>query len=302
METRGRKKRRLQAMGRFGFWDIVIYALLVFGALLCLLPLLNMVAISFSDASAANAGLVVFWPIRTTTASYQEILKDSSFFQAFLVSVKRVFLGWLVSIVLMILMAYPLSKEKKEFRLRTPVTWIMIFTMLFSGGLIPTYLTVRALGLIDTIWALVLPGSVYAGNTVLMMRFFRNIPKEMDEAALVDGAGPLRTLVEIYLPVCLPGIATLSLFVIVGHWNEFFAGLIYMKDSAHYPLQTYIRSLTVQLDFMSMSPEEIEQRLKVSSQTFNAAKIVVSMVPILILYPFLQRYFVQGLTLGSVKG
>ncbi|MDW7657364.1 MAG: carbohydrate ABC transporter permease [Bacillota bacterium] len=203
---------------------------------------------------------------------------------------------------IMILMAYPLSKEKGEFRSRNIFMWMMVFTMLFSGGLIPTYMTIRSLNLIDSIWALVLPSSVSAGNTIILMRFFRNNPKEIEEAAIVDGAGAMRILLTIILPISLPAIATLSLFVIVYHWNDFFAGMIYINDPAKYPLQTYIRSLTVDINFDHLSVEEIEEQLKISSRTFNAAKIVVSMVPILCIYPFLQRYFVKGLVLGSVKG
>jgi putative aldouronate transport system permease protein len=180
--------------------------------------------------------------------------------------------------------------------------WIAVLTMLFNGGLIPTYIAVQRYGLIDSYLALVLPYVVSVYNMVIMMNFFRGVPKELEEAAAIDGAGAWRTLFEVYLPVSLPTIATITLFTIVWHWNDFFAGLIYINNPDNYPLQTYIRSLTVKIDYTSISdPRVLAERLKVSGITFNAAKIVVSMIPIICVYPFLQRYFVSGLVMGSVK-
>ncbi|NLG24671.1 MAG: carbohydrate ABC transporter permease, partial [Clostridiales bacterium] len=139
-------------------------------------------------------------------------------------------------------------------------------------------------------------------NTILMMNFFRGIPRELDEAAAIDGASPWRILFTIYLPISLPVIATLALFCMMWHWNDYFTGLIYINDAAKYPLQTYIRNLTVDMDFDTMSHEELIQRMEIGAITFNAAKIVISMIPVMVVYPFLQKYFVKGLVLGSVKG
>lgn len=283
-------------------WKILIYVFVGLSGMICVLPVLNMVAISFSDSSAAAAGMVYFWPVKFTMASYQYMLEEGSFFQAFLVSAVRVLVNTPLCMAVIILMAYPLSKEKKDFRFRNGFMWYAVVTMLFSGGLIPTYMVVKEVGLIDSFWALILPGLVSVYNMILMMNFFRGVPRELDEAATIDGAGPLAILCKIYLPISLPALATIGLFSIVGAWNDYFSGLIYLNTASKYPLQTYIRQLVVQVDFSSFtSPEALMERMKVSGITFNAAKIVVSMVPVLCIYPFLQRYFVTGLVMGSVK-
>jgi putative aldouronate transport system permease protein len=297
-----RPKRRKDLLNPFGFWDVVIYALLLSMAFLCLMPVLNMFALSFSAASAADAGIVYFWPVRFTLAAYEEIVREGTYFRAFGISVLRVVLGLTVSMFFMVTMAYPLSKPKADFRFRPFFSWTLVFTMLFGGGMIPTYMVMRSYGLLDTIWVLVLPGCVAAGNTTLMMKFFSAIPSEMEEAAEVDGAGVVRTLVQLYLPMSVPSLATMSLFVIVGHWNAYFDGLLYISKNINYPLQTYIRSLTINVDLSTLSVDEMEHYLLITARNFNAAKIVVSMVPVLLVYPFLQRYFVKGLVLGAVKG
>jgi ABC-type glycerol-3-phosphate transport system permease component len=182
--------------------------------------------------------------------------------------------------------------------------WILVFTMLFHGGLIPWYLTIKNLELLDTIWALVLPGAVPVYNIILLMNFFRNLPKELMEAAEIDGAGPWYIMARIFVPLSLPAIATVTLFSIVGHWNSFFDGLVLMNSQDNYPLQTYIQTLVVQINaemMATMSTDQLVDLMKISNRTFNAAKIIVSMIPIVLLYPFIQRFFIHGLTLGSVK-
>jgi len=181
--------------------------------------------------------------------------------------------------------------------------WIAVFTMLFHGGLIPTYIIIKSYGLIDTFWVLVLPLVLNVFNMIIMMNFFKGVPHELEEAAIIDGAGVLRTMVSVYLPVSLPSLATITLFTVVNHWNDFFYGLIYINNPENYPLQTYIRSLTLPVSMITstMSQEEAEEYLKIAGITFNAAKIVVTMLPIMVVYPFLQKYFVSGLVLGSVK-
>ena len=283
-------------------WKILIYVVVGLSAIICVLPVLNMVAISFSDSSAAAAGMVYFWPVRFTLSSYRYMLEEGSFFQAFKVSVIRVLVNTLLSMSITILMAYPLSKEKKDFRFRNGFIWYAVVTMLFSGGLIPTYMVVKETGLIDSFWSLILPGLVNVYNMILLMNFFRGVPRELDEAATIDGARPLAILWKIYLPVSLPALATIGLFTIVGAWNDYFTGLIYLNTASKYPLQTYIRQLVVKVDYSSFTtPEVMAERMKISGITFNAAKIVVSMVPVLCIYPFLQKYFVTGLVMGSVK-
>lgn len=266
-------------------------------------PLLNTLAISLSDKSAIFSGKIRFWPVGFTLTSYEMLLGEQGFFRAFGVSLVRVILGGGINFVLTVLMAYPLSKRRERFRARNAYMWIIAFTMIFNGGMIPTYMTVRALGILDSIWALVLPSAVQSYNIILLMNYFRSLPKEIEEAAMIDGAGPWRSLVSVFLPVSLPCLATITLFSIVGHWNTFFDGLIYMNRPENYPLQTYIQQMVISMNSINLNdPNQLSILLQTSQQTLNAAKIFVSMLPILLIYPLLQRYFVTGITLGSVKG
>lgn len=291
-------------MKKFTLYDMIIIVFLSLIAFTCVIPILNSLAISFSDKTSAAAGRVVFIPINFNISSYSQILKEGSFFRAFWVSTKRVALGGAVNIILIVLTAFPLSKESNVFRARNIYMWILVFTMLFSGGLIPNFILVKSLGLLDTLWALVLPGAVPVFSVILLMNFFKNLPKSMEEAAVVDGANPFTILTKIFIPLAMPSIATVALFSIVGHWNAFFDGKIYINTLKNQPLSTYIQSLTVVLNMQalqSMRPDEIIRRLEMSNLTFNSAKVIVSMIPILVIYPLLQRYFVTGIVMGAVK-
>ncbi|MCJ8013630.1 carbohydrate ABC transporter permease [Paenibacillus sp. KQZ6P-2] len=284
--------------------DIGIYLFLTLVFCISLFPLWYTVALSFSDKSAANAGIVSLWPVGFNLSSYRIILEDHKFFSAFFVSVKRVVIGGAINLILTVLMAYPLARDRSMFPGRNMYMWFLVFCMLFSGGLIPLYMTIAELHMLDSIWALVLPGAVPIFNVILIMNFFRNLPKELEEAAIVDGSGPLHTLVRIFIPVSLPALATVTLFSIVGHWNAFFDGLIYMNKPDNYPLQTYIQQLVVRIDpelLSSLTTDQLIQLLKASDKTLNSAKLVVAMIPLLLIYPFLQKYFIHGIVLGSVK-
>lgn len=281
--------------------DWILRVILLIAALSCLIPILNTVAISFSSKVYANE--VFLLPEGFTTASYKEILKDEQFLRSFWVSVKKVVIGSTLQMLMTILMAYPLSKSRRIFPARGHYMRVIIVCMLFSGGTIPWYLVIKMLGLIDSFWALVLPGCVNISNTIIMMNFFKGLPPSMAESAAIDGATPLTTLFRIYVPLSTPSIATLSLFTIVGHWNGYFDGMILINDPKKMPLQTYIQSLVADISnkINSMTPEEILQYSQISNMTFNAAKIVVAMVPVMVIYPVLQKYFVKGLVMGAVK-
>lgn len=281
--------------------DVMLIALLAGISLLCILPIWYTLAVSLSQNSAASAGLVRLWPIGFNLNSYREIMGDRQFFNSFGISLQRVVLGAGLSFIVTVLMAYPLSKSTKDFRLRNVFMWVLVFTMLFNGGLIPWYQTVRNLGLINNIWALVLGHSVPMFNVILVVNYFRNLPKELEEAALVDGAGPWYILFKVFVPLAVPVLATVTLFSIVYHWNEFFNGLVLMSNQKNYPLQTYIQQMVVVIDASTMDTEQLKRLSELSNQTLNAAKIFIAMIPILIVYPFLQRYFIHGITLGSVK-
>lgn len=285
------------------FITVIAYIIVIFMALLCLIPIINTVAVSLSGKIAATSGLVSFWPVDFTLVSYQEIMKDEQFFRSFFNSIARVLLGGVINLFMIITMAYPLSKNSKQFPQKNIFMWFIIFTMLFSGGLIPSYILVSKLNLLDTIWALVLPGAVPVFNVILLMNYFKGIPDELDEAARIDGASQFTVFLKIYLPLSVPCIATVALFTLVGHWNSFFDGIIYINSISKIPLQTYIQQLTADVrEMSSMSVDEIKALSQISTKTFNAAKVFVTMIPILVVYPFLQRYFVTGLVMGSVKG
>lgn len=278
--------------------NFVILTLLV---LSCLLPLWYTLCVSLSGKAAVAGGLVSFWPVDFTLSSYQAIIKDMGFLRSAFVSLQRVVFGTVFSLAVMLLMAYPLSKNKREFKYRNIFMWILIFCFLFNGGLVPWYITMKNYGLINTMSGLVLCGGVPVFHVILVMNFFRNIPKSLEEAAVVDGAGPWKILAQIILPISKPVIATVALFTIVNYWNEFFQGLVLATSEEMYPLQTYIQQMVVTLNMSNMSLEQYQKMSQLSNEGLNAAKIFVAMIPVLLIYPFLQKYFISGITLGAVK-
>ncbi|MHB9295091.1 putative aldouronate transport system permease protein [Pillotina sp. SPG140] len=282
----------------FNYFNIALMGVLAFS---CLYPIWYALCLSISDKAAANSGLVTFYPIGFTLQSYREIMKDSMFFNSFWISIQRTVLGTGVTLLMLIVMAYPLSKPKREFKPRGIIMWVVIFCMLFNGGTIPWYITVRNYHLIDSIWALVLGGSLPVFNLILMVNFFRAIPRDLEEAAVVDGAGPWKILFMVIVPCSIPVLATIILFTGVYHWNEFFQGLVLTTSEKHYPLQTYIQQLVVNIQASTLSQDQIENLFKLSNKSLNAAKVFIAMIPMLVVYPFLQRYFISGIMLGAVK-
>lgn len=281
-------------------FGIVITTLLIILGLICLLPLLHVIALSLSSKTAAVAGKVSFFPVDLTLASFQYLLKDNRFFQAFFVSTERVILGGGINAACTILMAYPLSLETEEFPARERYMWFLIFCMLFGAGLVPWYFVIKETHLLNTIWALVIPTAVPIYNVILLMNFFRNQPKAIKESAKIDGVNAMQMMLKICVPLAKPAIATVTLFSIVGHWNSFFDGMILINSPSKVPLQTYIQSLAINMsDTSKLSTEQLINMM--SQKTFNSAKIVIATLPILVIYPFMQKYFVTGITLGSVK-
>ncbi|MDO4336719.1 MAG: carbohydrate ABC transporter permease [Eubacteriales bacterium] len=279
----------------------IFVVILILLALSCLLPLLYNLAVSFSSKEAAEAGLVSFWPVDFTVSAYKEIMGEKAFFVSFLTSVKRVALALLITLPVLTMAAYPLAKTKKEFGPRNIILWIFVFCMLFSGGTIPWYIVMKSYGLTNSVFGLAICGGIPVFNLILMVNFFQDIPKELEEAAMVDGAGAWYTLTHIVVPLSKPVLATIALFTIVTHWNDFFQGLVLSTGEKYYPLQTYIKQLIFQVDTSTMTSEQVKQASMMSNTTLNAAKIFISMIPVLCIYPFLQKYFVSGITLGGVK-
>jgi putative aldouronate transport system permease protein len=280
-------------------FNLVVLGLL---ALLCLFPILHILALSLSSATAAASGRVTIWPVEFTTQSYQFVLKNSAFAKSFLISLLRVLVGTPVNMILTILVAYPLSRSRAEFRGRDFFAWFFLVTVLFSGGLIPWYMVIRQTGLIDSFWALIIPSALPVFNVILVANSFKSIPKELEEAAAMDGAKHWTILFRILLPLSLPVLATVTLFVAVSHWNSWFDGLILMNSPAKYPLQSYLQTVVINPDPRMLTERDLALLKIISNHTTRAAEIFIAMVPILLIYPFLQRYFTTGIKLGSVKG
>ncbi len=286
-------------------FTVLNYLLLTVSAILCIFPIIHVLALSFSSSSAATAGLVKLLPIEFNLKSYEYALGKSEFIASFVVSIKRVVLGASLNMLLTILAAYPLSKERHEFPMRNFYAWFFFITIIFSGGLIPWYMVIKETGLLNSIWALVLPGAIPVFNVIILLNFFRQLPKEIGESAYVDGASYWTVLFRIYLPLSTPALATLVLFVTVGHWNSWFDGLILMNSPTNYPLQSYLQTVVVTRDTTVLahaSQAELEILKTISDRTTKAAQIFIAAFPILCVYPFLQKYFVKGIVLGSVKG
>ena len=291
---------------KFGIRQFIIYTIVILLTLSCLIPMLNVVSLSLSSSAAVAGNKVGLWPVELTTAAYERIVSDTQFWRSFGISVFRVFASLIINLFMIVTLAYPLSKSKRFFRARGFFMSLILFAMLFNGGMIPTYLIIKNLGMINSVWSLILPGAVPIGSVILVMNFFRGVPKSLEESAWLDGANPWNILTKIYIPISLPSLATVSLFSIVGSWNDFMSGLIYMTKVENYPLMTYIQSLSVNIaetlqNSAGMSSEQLQSLLAVSDRNLNAAKIVVAIVPLLLIYPFLQKYFVHGIVVGAVK-
>lgn len=281
--------------------DAVIYVVLGLFALATLFPLYYVMIMSVTPYTEVlrNGGFIIF-PVKYTFHAYQEILSSQRIPDALWLTVKITALGTLMNLTVTTLLAYPLSKRSIGGR-----NWILmaiVFTMLFNGGIIPLYLVVRGLGLYNTIWALVVPGMVSTFNMLIMKTYFEGLPQEVEEAAKMDGCGDFATLFRIVLPLSAPIMATIGLFYGVNHWNEYFKGIIYVSDRELYPMQVVLRN-------MIQSPS-VSQELSINSmlvsqlppETVKMATVVVTIIPVLIVYPFLQRFFIKGMLIGSIKG
>jgi putative aldouronate transport system permease protein len=276
------------------------YILLLIIGISCFFPLLHIMALSISSQSAIMSGKVVVIPVEMTGNSFGILIKGTPIVNAFKNSVIITFVGVALSMFATILAAYPLSRS--YFIGRKFFTMFCVFTMLFSGGLIPSYLVVKSLGLVNTYGALWLPGMVSTYNMLIMRTFFKNIPNELEEAARIDGCGEVQLIFRIFLPLSLPVMATLSLFYGVSYWNAFMSVLIYIVSTAKYNLSVLINNMIRNQTFLTQSYVSAEELVTVTPEGVRAAGIMVMVIPMLIVYPLLQQYFVKGTMLGSIKG
>lgn len=280
------------------------YIMLTVLLVMVLYPLIYIVSCSFSSGDALMSGKVKLFPVDLTLQSYQAVFKYQSIWTGYRNAIIYAIVGTVISMVLTLFAAYPLSRS--DFRGKKIFTVIILFTMMFSGGLIPTYLLVKNLGLMDSIWAVVLPGAVNAYNIIVARTFFANtIPKELQEAAEMDGCSDFRFFIKIVIPLSAPIIAVLSLWVIVGLWNSYFGPMIYLNSQEKYPLQLVLRRILllsqVNLNQSSIDPETIRKN-QYLSEMLKYGTIIISTLPLMVIYPFVQKYFVKGVMIGSVKG
>lgn len=283
----------------FRIGSIMNYSILTLFGLMTLFPLLHVLAQSLSSQVAVVSNRVTIFPVDFQIGAYKLLLQDKAFYQAFGVSLFRMIAGVLLNMTLTSLMAYSLSKQSLQGR--SLIMNLVIFTMLFQGGMIPSFLLLKELYLLDTIWALLLPSAISAFNLILLKNFFQSVPDSMEESAKIDGAGHATILWKIFIPLSMPSIATLSLFYAVMHWNSYFDAVMYISNQNLNPLQVYLRNMIV-LNDSNIDLTNNTGLFLVAPETMKAATIIASVLPMIIVYPFVQRYFVKGVMLGALKG
>jgi len=280
----------------FDYVNIIVLGML---GLLSVIPFLHVIAKSISDESAVLAGKVGLLPHGFSLTSFSYVLLESRFFGALGITTLVTIVGTLGSLLITVLAAYPLSKT--DFKARKGILGLYVFSMLFYGGIVPSYMLMKSLGLLDTVWAMILPLLVIPFNLLVVKTFFEQLPESLEESAKMEGAGDWRILFSIVLPISLPVMATIGLFYGVGYWNSYFHPLLFISKVELKPLTLYLMEMisatSEQLERMSF-----EERLGISTEGVRSAAIILSVIPVLAIYPFLQKYFVKGLTIGSVKG
>ncbi|WP_062108280.1 carbohydrate ABC transporter permease [Bacillus niameyensis] len=284
-------------------FNVANYIFLTIILLLVLYPLIFVLSASLSNPALVLKGEMWLWPKEFTLESYVKVFENKGILNGFYNTFKYTIIGTTINVVLTIMAAYPLSR--KDFRGRNLIMAMFVFTMFFSGGLIPTYLLIQSLGMIDTLWVMVIPNAVAVWNIIIMRTFFQStIPEELRESAMLDGCGNMGILLKIVLPLSLPVIAVMVLFYAVGHWNSYFQALIYLQSRDNFPLQLILREILIQgqTDDLIQGTEETLIKQQLSVEGLKYAVLIVSAIPMLILYPFLQRYFVKGIMIGSIKG
>jgi putative aldouronate transport system permease protein len=296
-----RRPRRIKDSGTDRIFMVVVYVLLATFLAIVLVPLLYILASSFSSPGAVSSGQVLLWPVDFTLRGYQVALGDAQILTGFGNSLFYTMAGTLISIILTVAIAYPLSR--KDLFGRRFVTGFIVFTMMFSGGLIPTYLVVQSLGMLDTRWSLLIPNAIAVWQVIIATTFFRtSIPDELYEAAQLDGTSDLRFLWSIVLPLSKPLIAVIALMYAIAQWNSYFDALLYLKTDDLYPLQLVLRNILI----LNTSGQGMDAGIMIERQQLASllkySLIVISTVPVLLIYPFVARYFNKGIMIGAVKG
>lgn len=284
-------------------FDIINYFLLAIVLTIVLYPLIFVAVASISNPAAVVKGEVWLLPKDINFTGYEKVFANKEILNGYMNTILYTVVGTIVNVGMTILAAYPLSR--KDFRGRNIFTALFVFTMFFSGGLIPTYLIVKDLGMTNTMWALIIPNAVAVWNIIIMRTFFQqSIPFEIQESAQMDGCGNFKILLRIILPLSMPILAVMTLFYSVAHWNSFFSALIYLTERDKYPLQLFLREILIQSNMQDMiqTSEESLAKTIMEAESIKYALVIVANLPILMLYPFLQRYFVKGMVIGAIKG
>ncbi|WP_054958486.1 carbohydrate ABC transporter permease [Paenibacillus dakarensis] len=279
------------------------YVMLTIVLIIVLYPLIYVVSASFSSSSAVLSGKVWLWPVEPTLEGYQAVFKNKMVVKGFMNTIFYTLAGTAINLILSVMAAYPLSR--KDFRGRNFFMLLFVFTMLFNGGLIPTYLIVKNLGMIDTVWSMLIPAALSVWNVIIMRTYFQTtIPDELLEASQLDGCSDFRFLRSIVLPLSGPILAVIALFYAVGHWNQYFNAMIYLKRSDLYPLQLVLRDILVQneVNIEMLGDAKTAAARQGLRELLKYSLIVVTSVPLLVVYPFLQKFFVKGVMIGSIKG
>ncbi|WP_313130855.1 carbohydrate ABC transporter permease [Anaerocolumna sp.] len=296
------KKFKNQSM-KDKIFIIIVYVLLSMLFVIVAYPLIYIVSASFSDPQAVISGKVVLWPVSPTLRGYAAVFKNHKIVTGFINSILYMAIGTLVNIVMTILCAYPLSR--KEFTARNKLAAIFVFTMYFSGGLVPTYILVNKLGLINSPLAMIIPSAMSTYNMIICRTYIQNsIPDELYEAAQLDGCTPWKYLKKVVVPLCKPIIAVLVLYYGVAKWNSYFDAMLYLKKTSLQPLTIVMREILIQnkIDYTMISDAKVASEMQGLMQLLKYSTIVVASVPVLIIYPFVQKYFVKGVMIGAVKG
>jgi ABC-type glycerol-3-phosphate transport system permease component len=279
------------------------YTILLFCGVVVVIPLLNVFAQSLSDPQTVLAGRVGLWPRNFTLETFRLILRNRNIMIGYANTLFYASVGTVINLIVTIMCAYPLSR--KDFAGRNMFMLIFAFTMMFGGGMIPTYITIKNLGLLDTRWVMLLPGAMAVWNMIMARTFFQNtIPSELYESAEMDGASDVKTLMSIVLPLSTPILAVLTLFYAVGHWNSYFGAMMYLKSQRLYNIQLILRNAIANISALLNQSGDLsgmEQNLAYAEAS-KYVIIVISMLPVLIIYPFVQKYFVKGIMIGAIKG
>jgi putative aldouronate transport system permease protein len=282
----------------FGYFNIGI---MLFVVAATLLPFVTVVARSLSSETAVISGSVNLWPVDANLRAYERAIAQPQFWTGYRNTVIYVVVTVIVHVLLTAICAYPLSK--KHLYGRKLITGFIVFTMFFSGGLIPRYLLVRSLGMINTIWAIVLPTAIQVWHMIIMRTFFQGIPESIEEQARIDGLSPIGVLVRIVAPLSAPIIATISLFVAVFQWNNWFQPMIYFTENSRFPVTLYLRNIVIGAQMAVRQGQRVTEAEAIAPvETLKASTVMLVTVPILAVYPFLQKYFVKGVMIGSLKG